>query len=154
MSTTVIVIIAVAAIAVIAFFLLRAKPAAAPPATRAAHPAEGHGLSDGAAAAVGDVAGDLLGIDAHPRHSGPPDELTLLKGLGPKAAAQLNALGVTRFSEIAAWSEGEIAEIDAKLGAFKGRISRDQWIEQARLLAGGDKYGFEAKFGKLGQNQP
>lgn len=85
-----------------------------------------------------------------PEPAGPPDELTRMKGVGPKVAALLNSLGVTRFDQIAAWSDADIARIDAELGAFKGRIQRDQWVEQARLLAAGDTAAYEAKFGKLG----
>ena len=93
------------------------------------------------------------GALAEPIHAvpaGPPDELTTLKGVGPKVAALLNGLGVTRYDQIAAWSDADVARVDAQLGAFKGRIERDQWVEQARLLAAGDRAGFEAKFGKLG----
>jgi predicted flap endonuclease-1-like 5' DNA nuclease len=43
-----------------------------------------------------------------------------------------------------------VAAIDARMGAFKGRIARDRWVEQARLLASGDTEAFEAEFGKLG----
>ena len=82
--------------------------------------------------------------------AGPADELTRMKGVGPKVAAMLNAMGVTRYDQIAAWSDDDVARIDAQLGTFKGRITRDQWVEQARLLAAGDRAGFEAKFGKLG----
>lgn len=77
------------------------------------------------------------------------DDLTRIKGLGPKIAAALRALGVTRFAEIAAWTEADVARIDAQLGAFAGRATRDNWIEQARLLSGGDTAAYEAKFGKL-----
>ena len=82
--------------------------------------------------------------------SGPADELTRMKGVGPKVAAMLSAMGVTRYDQIAAWTDDDVARYDAHLGTFKGRITRDQWIEQARLLAAGDRAGFEAKFGKLG----
>ncbi len=77
------------------------------------------------------------------------DNLRLLKGVGPKLAALLTQLGITRFDQIAAWNEADIVRVDAQLGNFKGRIVRDNWIEQARLLASGDVAGFEAKFGKL-----
>jgi predicted flap endonuclease-1-like 5' DNA nuclease len=77
------------------------------------------------------------------------DDLTRIKGLGPKLVEQLRALGVTRFAQIAAWDEAEIDRIDALLGRFQGRIRRDDWPAQARLLAGGDTAGYEAKFGKL-----
>ena len=82
--------------------------------------------------------------------AGPADPLTRLKGLGPKAEAALNTLGVTRYEQIAAWSDGDIARVDAQMGNFKGRIVRDRWVEQARLLVAGDIAGFEATFGKLG----
>lgn len=77
------------------------------------------------------------------------DDLTQIKGLGPKIAAALRALGVTRYAQIAGWTEEDVAKIDAQLGAFAGRATRDNWIEQAGLLAGGDTAAYEAKFGKL-----
>jgi predicted flap endonuclease-1-like 5' DNA nuclease len=76
--------------------------------------------------------------------------LTQLKGLGPKAASILNDLGVTRFEQIASWNEADVAAIDARMGAFKGRITRDRWVDQAKLLARGDTATFEAEFGALG----
>ncbi|WP_293858380.1 hypothetical protein [Sphingomonas sp. SCN 67-18] len=78
-----------------------------------------------------------------------PDDLLLLKGVGPKVAALLAAEGVTRFAQIAAWSDADLTAIDDKLGTFKGRPARDKWVEQAGYLAKGDRAGFEAKFGKL-----
>lgn len=77
------------------------------------------------------------------------DELTRIKGLGPKLAGQLNALGVTSLAQIAAWDDADIDRIDAGLGRFKGRIRRDNWVEQARFLAAGDVSAYEARFGKL-----
>ena len=86
----------------------------------------------------------------HAVPAGPADDLTRMKGVGPKVAALLNGLGVTRFDQIAAWTDADVTRVDDQLGAFKGRIARDQWVEQARLLAPGDTAGYEAKFGKLG----
>jgi predicted flap endonuclease-1-like 5' DNA nuclease len=77
------------------------------------------------------------------------DDLTRIKGLGPKLADQLRALGVTSFAQIAAWNDAEIDRVDAQLGRFQGRIRRDDWPAQARLLAAEDTAGYEAKFGKL-----
>lgn len=77
------------------------------------------------------------------------DDLSRIKGLGPKLVEQLSALGVTRLAQIAAWDDAEIDRIDAQLGRFQGRIRRDDWPAQARLLAAGDTAGYEAKFGKL-----
>jgi len=61
----------------------------------------------------------------------------------------LTELGITRYDQIAAWKGDDVAKVDAHLGTFKGRIARDNWIEQAKFLASGDTAGFEAKFGKL-----
>lgn len=80
---------------------------------------------------------------------GQADDLLKLKGVGPKLHNLLIELGVTRFSQIADWSDADIAAIDARLGNFKGRPVRDQWVDQAKYLAAGDIAGFEAKYGKL-----
>ncbi|PKP65640.1 MAG: hypothetical protein CVT85_05090 [Alphaproteobacteria bacterium HGW-Alphaproteobacteria-7] len=78
------------------------------------------------------------------------DDLTRIKGLGPKLAVLLGELGVTSYAQIAAWSDADVERIDAELGRFKGRITRDQWIEQAKLLAAGDEAAFTDKFGRNG----
>lgn len=75
--------------------------------------------------------------------------VTQLKGLGPKVSAKLAELGVTTVGQLAALDDASAAALDAELGPFRGRMARDRWIEQARLLAAGDRAGFEAVFGKL-----
>ena len=75
------------------------------------------------------------------------DDLTRIKGLGPKIAAMLNEQGVTSYAQIAGWSDSDIDRIDASLGRFQGRIRRDSWVEQARLLASGDEAAFSGQFG-------
>ena len=77
------------------------------------------------------------------------DDLSRIKGLGPKLVTLLGQLGVSSFAEIAAWDEAGIDRIDAQLGVFAGRIRRDNWVEQAKFLAVGDAAGFEGKFGQL-----
>lgn len=62
------------------------------------------------------------------------DDLTRLVGVGPKLAASLAELGVTTFSQIAAWTPEELAEVDLKLG-LKGRAERDAWVAQAKRFA-------------------
>lgn len=84
---------------------------------------------------------------AHPV-SDDGDDLTRIKGVGPKLAGMLNDNGVTRFDQIANWSDQEATEMDARLGRFQGRMERDNWREQARLLAAGDKAAYEERFGK------
>jgi len=63
------------------------------------------------------------------------DDLTVVVGIGPKLAASLAELGVTRFSELAAWGPAELADFDTKLN-LKGRAERDAWVAQAKRLAG------------------
>lgn len=75
------------------------------------------------------------------------DELTRIKGVGPKLAATLESLGVTSFAQIAEWDDAEIDRIDAQLGRFEGRIRRDDWVGQARLLADGKDAEFTGKYG-------
>ncbi|MDP3548933.1 MAG: hypothetical protein Q8R81_00900 [Novosphingobium sp.] len=77
------------------------------------------------------------------------EDLGRIKGVGPKLKALLTSLGVTSYAQIAAWTEEDIAKINAQLGTFAGRPTRDNWVEQAKLLAGGDKAAYEAKFGKV-----
>jgi predicted flap endonuclease-1-like 5' DNA nuclease len=78
------------------------------------------------------------------------DDLTRIKGLGPKLAVLLGELGFTTYAQIAAWDAADIARVDDQLGRFKGRITRDLWVEQAKLLAADDETGFVARFGKNG----
>jgi predicted flap endonuclease-1-like 5' DNA nuclease len=90
----------------------------------------------------------LAASDPAPAPSG-TDDLTRMKGVGPKLAERLNALGVASFAQIAALSPADAEALDAQLGTFQGRIHRDRWIEQAGFLARGDQAGYEAVFGKL-----
>ena len=76
--------------------------------------------------------------------------LTMLKGLGPRAATALAAHGIASIADLAALDPARAAAIDAGLGPLAGRIARDRWIEQARLLIAGDLAGYEAAFGKIG----
>jgi predicted flap endonuclease-1-like 5' DNA nuclease len=157
----------VALIVVIVLFRTMGSKGAQTPAE------EGEGVSDGLAAAVEDVVGEFTGVEAHPdtpgdtevrrpaddgsggqasiAGGGAGDELTQIKGLGPKAAEGLKAMGVTRFEQIAGWTAGDVETIGNRLGGtFAQRIARDRWVEQAGLLARGETAAFEEKFGKLG----
>ena len=77
------------------------------------------------------------------------DDLSRIKGLGPKLQKLLPELGITTFAQIAAMTETDLAELDTKLGAFAGRPAKDNWVAQAKYLAAGDVAGFEAQFGKV-----
>lgn len=158
-----------AALIVIAviFLLTRGDGAETPPAERAPDGLEAEAMTmEPIAAAVAPIA--PAPVEAAPKAPEPVDEpaqqmtearpvpggeeaddLLRMKGVGPKLNARLIELGITRFSQIAAWSAADIEAVDAQLGAFKGRPVRDQWVDQARYLANGDIAGFEAKYGKL-----
>jgi len=69
-----------------------------------------------------------------------PDDLKMIVGIGPVLERMLHNLGVGTFRQIARWSERDVAEFDAKLPEFPGRIVRDQWVTQARALHE-SKYG-------------
>ena len=86
-----------------------------------------------------------------PSPAAPPGDrpLTTLKGLGPKVAARMEELGVANIGALAALDAAQAEALDARLGPFTGRMARDRWIEQAKLLAAGDDKGFEAVFGRL-----
>jgi predicted flap endonuclease-1-like 5' DNA nuclease len=77
------------------------------------------------------------------------DDLTRIKGVGPKLSARLAELGVISFAQIAAWNDADLARVDSALGAFAGRPARDNWVAQCRFLAEDDLAGYEAQFGKL-----
>ncbi len=64
----------------------------------------------------------------------PPDDLTRLMGIGPKLQIALAERGVTRFADIAAWTEVDLAEVDKALD-LKGRAVRDAWVAQAKRFA-------------------
>jgi large subunit ribosomal protein L21 len=66
--------------------------------------------------------------------AGPADDLKKISGVGPVLEKKLNALGITQFAQIAAFSADDIARVDDSLN-FKGRIERDDWISQATALA-------------------
>lgn len=146
------------AIAVILFLLLRPRQRitltdSAPVRPHmAARPAEGRGVVGEAAAAASDVSGEILGAPVHRKLDNVPaggDDLARLKGVGPRFADALGALGFVRFEQIAGLSPTEVERLDAQLGAFRGRITRDRIVEQAAYLARGDTDGFEQRFGKL-----
>ena len=84
------------------------------------------------------------------RPYGEPDNLTLMKGVGDRFAARLNDIGVYHYRQIADWTPQDAQNADSRMDNFRGRIERDQLVDQARLLADGRTTEYEARFGKLG----
>jgi NADH-quinone oxidoreductase subunit E len=68
---------------------------------------------------------------------GKADDLKLIDGVGPALEKLVNSLGFYHFNQIAAWTEADVALVDAELKSFKGRVTRDKWVVQAQILANG-----------------
>ncbi len=68
-----------------------------------------------------------------PREGG-PDDLKMIKGVGPKLESLLHDMGIYHFSQVASWRKKEVKWADQNLVGFKGRVSRDEWVKQAREL--------------------
>ena len=151
-------LLALGVILILAFVLMRPKQRVSlsdsgpvrPHMAAPSAPPEGRGIAGEAAAATSDVTGELLRAPVHRNLADEgADDLLLLKGVGPKLAETLHALGFSRFEQIAQLTPTEMERVDAQLGAFRGRLARDRVVEQAAFLARGDTDGFEQKFGKL-----
>ncbi len=81
---------------------------------------------------------------------GKADDLTLIWGIGPKLSALCNRLGFFHFDQIAGWTAAEVAWVDENLEGFKGRVTRDRWVAQARVLAAG---GSAAEAERIGRGE-
>ena len=79
---------------------------------------------------------------------GGADDLKRIKGIGPKLEKLCNTMGFFHFDQIAAWTPDEMAWVNANLEGFKGRATRDKWIDQAKLLAAGKETEFSKRVGK------
>ncbi len=65
---------------------------------------------------------------------GDADDLTALKGVGPKLAVSLNEAGIYHFTQVADWSEANVAWVDANVPGVRGRCSKNGWVAQAAEL--------------------
>jgi predicted flap endonuclease-1-like 5' DNA nuclease len=82
--------------------------------------------------------------------NGKADNLLRISGVGPKNEKILHSLGFFHFDQIAAWSKEQVAWVDDHL-KFNGRIDREEWINQARLLANGNEAEFTRLYGTGGE---
>ena len=76
---------------------------------------------------------------------GKPDDLKMIKGVGPKLEKLLHSMGFYHFDQVAAWTSEELAWVDDNLEGFKGRATRDTWVAQAKLLASGQETEFSKR---------
>lgn len=122
-----------------------AKPAAKPAAKKAEPKAEKPAPAAKAEPATAEGTRPEA-LDA--ARDGKADDLKMIKGVGPKLELMLNELGFYHFDQIAAWSADEVAWVDQNLKGFKGRVSRDNWVEQATTLAAGGTTEFASRVKK------
>ena len=64
------------------------------------------------------------------------DDISLIAGIGPKIYAALTDMGITTFAQVAAWTPEDVTRIEADIKQ-KGRVAREEWIEQAKELMAG-----------------
>ena len=81
--------------------------------------------------------------------TGKADNLRRLIGIGPVNERLLKGLGVTTYAQLAAWTDADVKRIEEVLN-FDGRIAREKWIEQAKLLAAGNEAEFARQFPTAG----
>lgn len=72
------------------------------------------------------------------------DDLKRIRGVGVLIEKRLNSVGITRYEQVAQWTQEDIARISQMLD-FKGRIERENWVEQARILASGGQTEFSRR---------
>ena len=75
------------------------------------------------------------------------DDLKRIKGVGGVIESTLNELGIFKFSQIAEWSDDNVAWVDNFI-SFPGRIDRENWRDQAQALASGELTEFAARVDK------
>ncbi|MFZ1727154.1 MAG: NADH:quinone oxidoreductase, partial [Albidovulum sp.] len=129
----------------------KAKSSAAKPAVvkKAAKPEGSTASALDAALAKSKDARDTATPDmlVAPR-GGKADDLKMIKGVGPALEKLLNEVGVWHYDQVASWKARDIAFVDAKMARFSGRIARDEWVKQAKILAKGGATEFSARAAK------
>lgn len=125
------------------------KPAAKKPVAKKSATSTSKTTSSGKKPARAPVAADGKPAVLTAPRAGGGDDLKQLKGVGPALEKTLNELGFYHFDQIAAWRKKEVEWVDSRL-RFKGRIERDEWIKQAKVLAKGGSTEFSKKVKKGG----
>ncbi|SOC03035.1 NADH-quinone oxidoreductase subunit E [Stappia indica] len=127
-------------------------PAASDPGPKpseAAKPAAPKRTKESAQASLDLAAAETSAEETEPElltgaRGGKADDLKRIKGVGPKIEGILNELGVYHFDQIASWTDENKAWVDTRL-KFKGRIDREDWIAQAKVLASGGETDFSRR---------
>jgi NADH-quinone oxidoreductase subunit E len=148
-----------AAVATFLFFAFHRKPEApvGTPVHRQAAPAPARAPAAAAASvpaaeatpvmapAVSALEGGTKPATLSAARGGVADDLKKIKGVGPKLEAMLHRMGFYHFDQIANWTAAEVAWVDENLEGFKGRVSRDGWVAQAKILAAGGETEFSQR---------
>ncbi|MFV0383104.1 hypothetical protein [Paracoccus sp. (in: a-proteobacteria)] len=115
----------------------RATPSVAP---------SGHARISAGTAGGGSERNDIYGSARQyiPQPAPKPDDLKLIKGVGPKLEELLHENGVTGFAQIATWTDADIDRFAGVIGRMGSRIRSDDWVAQARVLASGGEPGIPA----------
>ncbi|MGC4026577.1 MAG: proton-conducting membrane transporter [Mesorhizobium sp.] len=79
------------------------------------------------------------------------DNLRRMIGVGPVNERKLNQHGITTYAQIAAWTTADIKQVEGYL-EFDGRIKREKWVQQAKLLAAGNEAEFARRFPTAGRS--
>ena len=107
-------------------------PPAPQPARVEAAPAATPVAGASAAAAVADVGTRPASLAAP--HGGKADDLKEIEGIGPALEKLCHELGIFHFDQIAGWGPAEVAWMDGNLKGFRGRVTRDKWVAQAKII--------------------
>src|SRR5258705_7149318 len=70
---------------------------------------------------------------------GAAEDLQQISAIDAATEAALKALGVCRYEQIGAWRRADLEHFARALAIARRRISRENWIEQAQILAAGGK---------------
>jgi NADH-quinone oxidoreductase subunit E len=116
----------------------KSKAAKAEPAADA-KPEKATAKADATPAAVAEGGAKPKGLKA--ARKGVADDLQKIEGIGPVLEKLCHGLGIFHFDQIAAWGLPEIAWMDGNLKGFRGRVTRDKWVAQAKLIG---EIGMEA----------
>lgn len=127
----------------------KAAEPSAPPAPAPAAKAEATPDYDGDGKLEGAGEGSKPDTLTEAREGG-PDNLKEIKGVGPKLEKLLHSMGFYHFDQIANWTADEEAWVNANLEGFKGRVSRDEWVKQSKILASGGDTEFSKRVDKGG----
>ena len=121
-----------------------AKPAAAKPAAKAAAKPAAKAAAKPAAKAAAKPA-----VLAKARAGG-ADNLKMIKGVGPVLEKALHTTGVFHFDQVGAWTKADAEWFDDNVKGANGRVIRDGWVKQAKILAKGGTTEFSARVKKGG----